>query len=165
MSGKGTQIERLISVHATLSRKPGDELLVLLCSAAPTGDNVFLALFSDQVGNYEHINALQSNTCQDNRWPITPSNLDLWSPALSIKHRISPLGKTLSSVQHSMFKYHGRFNKTRSPCSKYGHSTFPCVNWSTACYINSLKSSTASTSTLDRKWNTAEPESTVIFDI
>lgn len=103
----------------------------LLCSAAPTGDNVFLALFSDQVGNYEHINALQSNTCQDNRWPITPSNLDLWSPAPSIKHRISPLGKTLSSVQHSMFKYHGRFNTTRSPCSKYGHSIFPRVNWST----------------------------------
>ena len=82
---------------------------MLVCSAAPTGDDVFLALFADQVGNYKHINARQSNTCQENRWPIPLSNLDLWSPALSIKHRSSPLGKTLSSVQHSMFDDHCRF--------------------------------------------------------
>ena len=105
---------------------------MLVCSAAPTGDDVFLAIFSDQVGNYKHINARQSNTCQENRWPIPLSNLDLWSPALSIKHRSSPLGKTLSSVQHSMFDDHCRFNKTHSPCSKHGHSILPHMNYSTS---------------------------------
>lgn len=126
--GRGTQKERLNTIHTTLSNKAGDELLVLLCSATLNGDNVLLALFSDQEGNYKHINTLQSNTCQDNRWPIPPSNLDLWLPALSIKHRISSLGKTLSSVQHSMFTSHCRFNKTHSPRSIYGHSIFPHGN-------------------------------------
>lgn len=105
--------------------------LVPVFSAAPNGDNVFLALLSDQVGNYKHINALQSNSCQDNRWQIPLSNLDLAVTALSIRHRISSLGKTVSSAEHSMSKSLCSFNKTHSLCSKYGHSIFPHVNKST----------------------------------
>lgn len=65
----GTQKGKLSMAHATLCRKPEGRLLMLVCCAAPNSENVFLALFSDQVGNYKHINALQSNTCQNNRWP------------------------------------------------------------------------------------------------
>lgn len=66
---RGTQKRKLNTACATLSRKLGGGLLALVCPAAPNGNNVFLALFSYQVGNYKHINALQSNTCQNNRWP------------------------------------------------------------------------------------------------
>lgn len=52
---RGTQKRKLNTACATLSRKLGGGLLALVCPAAPNGNNVFLALFSYQVGNYKHI--------------------------------------------------------------------------------------------------------------
>lgn len=119
--------------------------LVPVFSAAPNGDNVFLALLSDQVGNYKHINALQSNSCQDNRWQIPLSNLDL-AVTCSVNQTQDLFSGEKCLLQNtacpSLFAV-----LIKHIVYAANMDTASSLMWTKvlACYINSLKPSTAST--------------------
>lgn len=107
LSGNGTYKGSLSPAQTILCRKLGCRLLEQIFSMTLSGDHVcFKAYFSGQVGNYEHINALQSNACQTNRWLIPLSNLDLLITCYVRQSQGLFLGNHILFCANSNFNYH-----------------------------------------------------------